>query len=484
MAKVTAIIDIGSNSCRMIIFQKTSRFGFFIVKEMKSRIRISEKSYENNGYLQPKAIKRALGALKSFMNCARSYGARKIIAVATSAVRDAPNRNQFLSLVKKELNLQIKIIDGTKEAYYGAIATLNLLPINDAITIDIGGGSTELALIKSGKIEKTISLDLGTVRLKELFSDKESNKLEIKNYILDKLKDIPEELKSDNIIGIGGTIRSISKVILQKKKHPINTIHGFEYSLYDAKKIIKKIKNKDPKKLGFKKDRIDVLQEGTFIFQELLNKFQSDNIITSGVGVREGVYLNDILRTVNRKFPTNFNPSVRSLIDRFCLNDRLAKDITFTSGVIFDILSPIHTIDKFYKKHLLIASRIVHIGVSLDYYTRFENSFSFILASLNYGFRHSEQLLIAHIVKFNKKSLPKKGSLSKYDNILPSLNTIQWLSFILKLSDTLNSDFNREKYKFRLENKILYISSRDEPYLAKERVKELELPDNLEIKFI
>jgi exopolyphosphatase/guanosine-5'-triphosphate,3'-diphosphate pyrophosphatase len=176
MAKITAVIDIGSNSARMAVFKKTSRFGFYLLREEKSKVRISENAYENGGYLQDFAIERAINALKEFLLIAKSLKVRKILAVATSAVRDAPNRSDFLLRVRKELGINIKVIDGEKEAFFGGVAAANLLYEKNGVTIDIGGGSTELAVIENKKITKTISLNLGTVRLKELFFDKNNIK--------------------------------------------------------------------------------------------------------------------------------------------------------------------------------------------------------------------------------------------------------------------------------------------------------------------
>ncbi|MDX1296183.1 MAG: Ppx/GppA family phosphatase, partial [Sulfurimonadaceae bacterium] len=152
MAKRTAIIDIGSNSVRMVIFEKTSRFAFHLLHEVKSRVRISEHAYENDGNLQPAAIDRALSALRDFTTISASYSVRKTLCVATSAVRDAPNKNDFLKRVKDEIGLNIKVIDGEKEAYLGGIACANLLPRTDAVTIDIGGGSTEFAYLQNGAV--------------------------------------------------------------------------------------------------------------------------------------------------------------------------------------------------------------------------------------------------------------------------------------------------------------------------------------------
>ena len=179
MAKRTAIIDIGSNSARLVIFEKTSRYGFHLICEQKSKVRIGEGAYEKDGYLQPIGIKRAFLTLKSFIHTIDKYQAHKTLCVATSAIRDAPNGKTFTEWIKKELGLSIKIIDGKQEAIYGAIAASNLLPIHNAISIDIGGGSSDIALIKNGKIIDSYSLNIGTVRIKELFFDKALSSMKI-----------------------------------------------------------------------------------------------------------------------------------------------------------------------------------------------------------------------------------------------------------------------------------------------------------------
>ena len=126
MSKVTTIIDIGSNSMRMVVLQKSSRFSFSLINETKSRVKISEGCYENNGNLQDIPMQRAYESLKSFLNISHALKSRKIICVATSALRDAPNSKVFISRVQKELGLNIKVIEGEKEAYYGGVAALNL----------------------------------------------------------------------------------------------------------------------------------------------------------------------------------------------------------------------------------------------------------------------------------------------------------------------------------------------------------------------
>ena len=230
MSKVTTIIDIGSNSMRMVVLQKSSRFAFNLINETKSKVKISEGCYENGGNLQEIPMQRAYESLKSFLNISTALKSRKIICVATSALRDAPNSNIFISRVKKDLGLNIKVIDGEKEAYYGGVAALNLLHDNSFVTIDIGGGSTEFCFVKNGKIEKSISLNIGTVRIKELYFNKD-NIEGARKYILEELKKISDlgiEIPK-RVVGIGGSIRALSKMVMTNNNYPLDILHGYTY---------------------------------------------------------------------------------------------------------------------------------------------------------------------------------------------------------------------------------------------------------------
>ena len=244
MSKVTTIIDIGSNSMRMVVLQKSSRFSFSLINETKSRVKISEGCYENNGNLQDIPMQRAYESLKSFLNISHALKSRKIICVATSALRDAPNSKVFISRVQKELGLNIKVIEGEKEAYYGGVAALNLLHDNTFITMDIGGGSTEFSFIRDGKIEKSISLNIGTVRIKELFFNKDDIEGAKKN-ILDNLKKIFElgiEIPK-KVVGIGGSIRAFSKIVMAKNDYPLDILHRYTYTVKDEVSLFNKIIN-------------------------------------------------------------------------------------------------------------------------------------------------------------------------------------------------------------------------------------------------
>ncbi|QWU80627.1 Ppx/GppA family phosphatase [Campylobacter novaezeelandiae] len=478
MAKRTAVVDLGSNSIRMVIFEKTSRYGFYTTHEFKRKVRLGENSYNNKKILQKEAMQRAEETLSFFKQCALKNKCKKIFIVGTSALRDAPNSKEFIKRIKNKLQLNIRCIDGKNESYLGGLAALNLLStFKDGTTLDIGGGSSELCLIKNRKIIDCISLDIGTVRLKELFN-KNTKKLD--EFLESTLKLIPETFCNSNLIAIGGSLRAISSSIMQKNSYPLKNLHDFRYNFEDEKDYIFKILNTDINSLidfGIKKDRFDTIKEGALIFLKIAQKIKAKQIITSGVGIREGIYLQDLLRPL-KYFPNNFNPSLKSLQDRFLTNNTKSKTSQYALQ-IFDTLKESHNLNIYYKNILIVASKLCHIGEYLNFYFANEHSANFILGGLNYGFSHKEKVLIATIIKLNgKKAIPY--NLEHFKQLLPNSQIITWLGFMLTLAKTLS--FSEEKINFSFYKDTLYIYNENQKLnLSKDEIKKITKPSNINI---
>lgn len=489
MAKITTIIDIGSNSMRMVVLEKSSRFAFNLINETKSRVKISEGCYENGGNLQEIPMQRAYESLKSFLNISNSLKSRKVICVATSALRDAPNAKTFLSRIKNDFGLSIKVIDGEKEAFYGGVAASNLIHDDDFVTVDIGGGSTEFSFVRNGVILKSISLNIGTVRMKELYFNKNDIK-GAKKYILDNLKELFElNIHIPSVaVGIGGSIRALSKIIMQKNEYPLDILHGYKYNVENELNhldlIVNAKTNKDLKNLGVKKDRFDTIKEGTFIFKTILEQLSIKKVITSGAGVREGVYLCDLLRSNNNKFPANYNVSVRSLLDRFQIDQRQSAYFGSNAGKIYDALKPLHELDDKFRQLLIIASKLHTIGSSLNFYKSNDNAFDFILNGLNYDFQHSSRVIIAHTIKYSKKSLPSKSDLETFKELLPKTSDMKWMSFMIALNLAVNEDLSRPNVEYILDGETLKIKLENKSFMIASNIDKLELPKSLKLELL
>ena len=486
MAKRVAVIDIGSNSVRMVIYEKTSRYAFHLLHEAKSKVRISEHAYTHGGKLQEVPMRRTFLALKEFLTIADSYKVKKTLCVATSALRDAPNKKDFLKKVKDALKLNIKVIDGEKEAYYGGVACLNLLPkLHSALSIDIGGGSTEFTIIDEKNITNTLSLDIGTVRLKELFCD--SHKLTEATQYIDSKLEFLDNITISTLVGIGGTFRAISKAIMENSNYPLNKIHAYEYSDTIFKTFIVNIleaNEKELKILGIERNRFDVIKPGALILQRVLQKLSSVNIITSGVGVREGVYLCDLLRNSNDKFPHNYNTSVKHIIDSHIDNKSFSNQLNTLSKKIFNLTYKYLNIDKQFRYELALAAKLYPSGNSVHFYSQNKHAYYLIQSALEYGFTHQSITLIATLIKYTKNKLPVQSHLQKYEMLLPQKSTTYALSYILSLSIALLSHRPRNlDFKLDFIDNILYIKSDNDLYLSQNAVKKIECEQNFSIQF-
>jgi len=485
MAKRVAVIDIGSNSARMVIYEKTSRFAFHILHESKSKVRISENAYQNGGTLQDIPMQRTFDALENFLTIITSFKARKTLCVATSALRDAPNRKDFLLRVKNELDLKIKIIDGQKESYFGAIACANLLPEQEnALSIDIGGGSTEFSLINKKNITNNISLNLGTVRLKELFFDK--NDIDGAKKYIDTELTLLESFNTSTIIGIGGTFRAIAAALMQESGYPFEKLHAYESNYKEFGQFLTKILNSNEdelKELGIKKARFDVIKPGALILDRILKKFKIKKLVTSGVGVREGVYLSDLLRNSKDKLPANYNTSVRYILDSHVDNIAYANQLSKLSKQIFDITHKELSIDKKYRYELGIAAKLYMSGSNMHFYSHHKHSYHLIKDALEFGFTHKQVILIATLTKYAGRKLPSSSHVEKYSSLLPETDELNALNYLLSLSISLLSHKPRNiDFTLKFEDNELKVESKNTLYLAKESIKKLDRPKNFSVR--
>jgi len=483
--KRTAIIDIGSNSARVLIFQRSSKFGFHIIFQQKSRVRIGEGAYQKGGELQEIGINRAYLALESFAINIKKYRVDDVYCVATSALRDAPNRDKFVLWIKKYLDINIDVIDGKREAFYGSVAVINLLPYSNAITIDIGGGSSDLSLISNSKVVDTISLNLGGVRLKELFFDKNSDISQIEAYISKEIDRIPPHFHNNIAIGMGGAIRALSKAIMKNSDYPLKKLHSFSFEIDEYIDYLKKVAFSDIYKLNelnIKEDRFDTIRGATLILIAIFERVKSKSLITSGVGVREGLFLSKLLKNNGYIFPKKLNPSIKSMQDRFDKTSQNYKQLIKSALELYSLLSDKLDINSDYSKELISAIKLSNIGRTLTIYDSHEHAFYIASQELNYGYTHQEIITISMLLFIDGEDIKKDKLYKKYKKLLPSKDEFKLLNFVYAIIVELYSNSNDIHLKFKYKKNILYIKSNLSLYISKEAIYKIKKPKKFDIK--
>lgn len=491
MAKITAVIDIGSGSIRMSLFEKTSRFAFNIIKEFKFPVRLSKGTYANNFMLQEDIMLDAISCISSFVSIAKSYKAHKVLAIATSAVRNAPNKKEFKKRIKKSCGIDIKIIDGENEARLGAIGVINLLPLKNGITIDTGGGSSEISFIENSKIVQSISVDLGSMSIKEKFFD--NNNIDLaKNHIQKTIQDISNTHNSSDIVLIGGSAKELSKLLMDKS-YPIPLLHGYKYSLDKLKSLKKSMNDMDKIELlniGIDKNRLDTIKPATLVIYEIIKKLIINNkekhITISSVGVREGVFLNDMLKKHNYRLPSNYNVGIRAIKDKFISNDKELLYVKNIAYECFNIFKNKHNLDDKYKKYLYYALVLLQSNSFIDIRKKQQQSNHIITNKRIFALSHKEKALLIVIIKYaNKKSFQKKHIESFKDLI--DFDVAYWLRLIFTIAINLAIDMSKKiSLSLNIEKtpNVLEIKSNKNCILEKQSMDNLYLDDIINISWI
>lgn len=294
-----AIIDIGSNSLKLIMADIYDNKFFQISYEKKIKLRLS--NYKNRADdITALGIKKLSSSLEDLKKICTLYKCNRIIAVATETLRKSRNGKEIIDSLKESLNLDIKIISGKEEAYYGFVSSVNSTNLKDFLQIDIGGSSCEIVLVKDKKLIESISLPYGSIPNTKNFNllDKVSKEDEdrFKRTIfkeLDKYAWIKDN-KNLPIIGIGGSVRAIEKILRNHALDDIeilldNSVISYK-NINSLFNIVKKL-NLDQKKeiKGMPSNRADIFVGCLILVKYIMYYINSDRLFISKFGIREGI---------------------------------------------------------------------------------------------------------------------------------------------------------------------------------------------------
>jgi len=300
----TASIDIGTNTIRLLISERTSQDVFKKLHISRIITRLGEGFSEDKRLLNSNAMDRSLDALCNFSKVIKEYNVSKIRSVATSVVRESENGREFVGQAADKAGLKVEVISGEEEARLTVLGVLKSLDANtsDCIIFDIGGGSTEYIYIHNSKIVNLTSINLGVVHLTEEFL---KNELETKEEITQLSQHIQQilrrELQSFDIlkkkdlilIGTAGTPTTLAAIELKLKEYNPGLVNNFvlteDVVLSTIDKLIKIPKKERANTIGLEKGREDILIAGALILVETLRIFSLNKLIVSDGGVLEGI---------------------------------------------------------------------------------------------------------------------------------------------------------------------------------------------------
>src|SRR5690242_10131505 len=416
-----AAIDIGSNSIRQIVADVSPGGGIQVVDEMKAAPRLAA-GLVDTGSLDDGAMTRAIDDITRMATLARQLGAERIEAVATSAVRDASNGDEFLHRVHRQTGLHVRVLDGEEEArlsFRSALAHFEL-GSGRAVVADIGGGSLGLVLSVDGVIERLSSLPLGAVRLTERFlpdgatSPKALRALrkEVRAQLRPHLP--VRDWRSAPLVGSGGTFTNLAGLYLTRQGIcTARSVHAARSPRGDGEHLLGMLHALSPAERrnveGLNADRADIIVAGLAVVAEVMARLEARDVQVSRYGIREGILLE-----AARVRPVVADPgearerSVRELAERCRYEAPHATNVQRLALRLFDSLgsrlgaSPV-------ERQLLGDAALLHdVGYHISYDRHHKHSYHIIVHAELLGVPPAELVVIANVARYHRGAPPRR----------------------------------------------------------------------------
>jgi exopolyphosphatase / guanosine-5'-triphosphate,3'-diphosphate pyrophosphatase len=421
-----AVIDLGSNSFRLVVFTWGERGGHGWWKrtdEIHEAVRVGA-GLDAAGELQPEPMERALETIDLFAHFCRATDIHDIRPVATSAIRDATNQKDFLAQARKRSGLEIEVLAPEEEARYGYLAAVNSTTLDDGVALDLGGGSMQLTHVEGRRARDARSWPLGAVRMTERFLSEDK----VKGKQLKALRaHIGEALATAGwlndagtdgarLAGIGGTVRNLAAAAEIAADKPSFGVQGFllEREALDA--LVDRFADLSPKERGevpgIKPERGDLILAGAFVVQTVMDLGAFDALEVTEAGLREGVFYSTLLEGRDPPlFEDVRRHAVLNLAAQYDADFHHVEHVAALALGMWDALGKAgaHPCDP-RERDLLWAAAMLHdIGTAVDYDDHHKHSRYLILNAGLPGYTTRETALIGQMARYHRKGNPSLG---------------------------------------------------------------------------
>jgi exopolyphosphatase / guanosine-5'-triphosphate,3'-diphosphate pyrophosphatase len=450
-----AVVDLGSNACRLQIASVDARGQISVLAEDRAAVRLGEQVFKT-GRLSSAAIARTALALERFAKLAQRAGARKVRAVATSAVREASNRAALVRTVRNHAGINLEVISGAEEARLVCLGVLQGEPASErSLILDIGGGSTEIISARGEEPESSWSLQLGSVRLTEFFveSDPPSRKQAklIDEAVQDSLAQVDPLLigKYKRIIGAAGTTSAVAQ--LARRISGSEPISSLPVGTEQVRRVLEWLRGataKERKKLGVDDQRNDIIYAGAAIAEGVMRKLRVEELQITSRGLRDGAMADLVRRTVRPRGAHLHQEMVvldglRAFGRRCGYREEHAEQVAQLSLSLFDQTRELHRLGE-EERSLLHAAAMLHdVGAFVSYNRHHKHSYYLLYHADLPGFTDRERELIATIARYHRRSSPKDRH-EEFQRLTPEERiVVRRLAAVLRVADGLDRGHRR-----------------------------------------
>jgi exopolyphosphatase / guanosine-5'-triphosphate,3'-diphosphate pyrophosphatase len=429
-SRQVAVIDLGSNSWRLVVFTYGAggpASWWKRTDELYETVRIGE-GLEASGRLSETAMQRALETLAVFERFCRAngLGADHVHAIATSAIRDAANQDEFLRRATESTGLRIEVLSDQEEAFYGYVAAINTSTLVDGVVLDIGGGSMQLSQVIDRRARAMVSFPLGAVRLTEHYLSgsgpaKKKDLARVRAHVSGALESLGWLRESGpRVVGIGGAVRNLAAAAEHAADGIDIGVQGFVITRDAMDELVQTLASLPVDERGdvpgIKPGRGDIILAAAVTIQTVLELGGFDGIEATEAGLREGVFLGRTLLADQAEplFEDVRDAAVRNLAIQYEADMAHSQHVAQLALQMHDSLVTGGLFRaKPGERQLLWAASMLHdVGMTISYDDHHKHSHYLIVSAELPGFDPRERALIAQISRYHRKGAPKLGEMA------------------------------------------------------------------------
>lgn len=459
---IVTFLDIGTNSIRILIVRINKDRLCRVLTDQKMVVRLGQGEFES-GHLTHEAIIRAENVLARFMHMAHNYKADNIIAVATSALREAKNQNEIIEQIYSRTGVRIQIISGIEEARLIWLGVSSGVELGEekALFIDIGGGSTEIIVGNQYEPLFLRSLKLGAIRTTQSFLPV-GYKKQYTSHIIEMMTNHIEleiahtirnlhKYQYSKAFGSSGTILALESIARSHKETSATHVHGV-LTLQEIEKIIRILTHKsleERRKIeGLIPERADIIIAGALILQKVLRQSGLKEIWMTERSLRDGLLKDYLIKNSEHESVQNISvrkQSVREMGEIFHINKEHGEHIKNLAIMLFDsgIDNRLFRLPPYYREILEYAAYLHDIGQLISYSRHHYHSYYLIRSVPLLGFTQDELILIALITRYHRKKIPRLKD-EEYSDLNTNHQTaVRILSQLLRIAENLDRSHDR-----------------------------------------
>lgn len=449
----TAIIDIGSNTIRLVLYEYDPNKGLSEFGNFKTVARLRTYLLPS-GEMSEEGIHVLQQTLLSFKEILEDYHVSDIQVAATAAIRQATNQAQIVERMKQETGILLDVLSEEEEAFFGFVAVAHTMDTPSAITIDIGGGSTEITYFENKKLQKTISFPFGTVSLKQKFvkgnTITNGELLKLAEYVKKQFLTLDWITKKKlPIIAIGGSARNVAQVHQQKTDYSISGVHEYEIAYKEMKdlKYDLSLLNFDQLKQldGLSSDRADIIVPALQVFLTLMEVVESKIFQVSKKGLREGLIINRVLKNNPQAFNKYnvFEENARNLTAQYGRSEEEAKTLEHLAQQFYvqSCQLKLFSYNEDQLNLFKFAARLYSIGEYVELDSSSQHTYYLLANQSIAGMNHLTRIKLALLASYKNKDYfrrymePFKSWMSREEQAeLKDLGAILKFIFALNIS--------------------------------------------------